>query len=107
MDTIGSGPEDRLFGKFFVDISRCRQLMKQKQVIASGSAVIYALLNEPTWSPSDLDLFVSRKSLGKHGLLDWHEFFCAEGYSLRRGVRQPSYFDGEVCLVLKIWEIFF
>lgn len=80
--TGGVTPEERLFGKYFSNIDECRSLMKRSEAIASGSAVLHALQNDPTWDPSDLDMFVSYMRLPKQGLVEWHNFFSAEGYSL-------------------------
>lgn len=88
--------EQQLFGRFFKDVVGCRVLMKEKQVIASGSAVLHALMAKPTWEPSDLDLYVSRRSQTKNGLLEWHTFFRQEGYSVAKNSRSDVYGDGEV-----------
>lgn len=73
-------PEDELFGRLFADVDACRLLMKEKQVLASGSALLRVLRPGLSWIPSDIDLYASRTSLGKEGLAEWHEFLSAEGY---------------------------
>ncbi|KAJ5346224.1 hypothetical protein N7452_004228 [Penicillium brevicompactum] len=91
----GMTPENRLFGKYFENVDGCRLLMKQKQAIASGGAVLHALELNPTWSTADLDLFVSSRKLSKQGLLEWHEFLRSEGYSLSKAT-ETAYAGGKV-----------
>lgn len=92
----GNSNEQKLFGRFFSDVDGCREHMKQKQVLASGSAVLHALLDDPTWVPSDLDLFVLRTSLGERGLLEWREYFESEGYEVSRSRGGTLYPNVEV-----------
>ncbi|KAJ5971795.1 uncharacterized protein N7479_001713 [Penicillium vulpinum] len=101
----GPRPEDQLFGKFFANVDKCRLLMKEKQVLASGSAVLHALQGSPSWVPSDLDLFVSSSSLGELGLLEWHEYLRSEGYSLVPATVKRSYSATNVSrpVVLKVF----
>lgn len=91
MDTISccvhsharsASAEQQLFGEFFGSVDGWRTLMKEKQVIASGSAILRALRPCFTWVTSELDFFISRTSLGKEGLFELHEFLSSEGYSL-------------------------
>lgn len=111
MDNIGNGinqvrgtwngdvsPEEFLFGKFFANVDGCRNLMKEKNVFASGSAVLHALQQSVTWEPSDLDLFVSKSDLGRLGMLEWHHFLRGEGYSFVNDASTSRYFRSEVSL---------
>ncbi|KRZ64195.1 hypothetical protein T10_10080 [Trichinella papuae] len=57
--------------------------MKQRQLVASGSAVLNALVDEPSSVPGgSLDFFVPQRFLGEEGLFECHEFMRGEGYSL-------------------------
>lgn len=96
--------ENKLSGKLFTNVDGCRHLMKQKQVIASGGAVLHALELNPTWSTADLDLFVSSRKLSKQGLLGWHEFLRSEGYSLLQR-KETAYARGNVRLMLQYVDI--
>lgn len=97
--------ETKLFGTFFNDVEGCRHLMKEKQVIASGSAVLFALEQCSTWSPSDLDFFVSTRSLGNQGLFNCHQFLRSEGYSLSRETREGGYFGSQVSIAVVLIKL--
>lgn len=99
MDVQSACPKQRLFGNFFVDVDGCRKLMREKQVIASGGAVLHAMLNKPFWLSNHIDLYVSRPSFGGEGILQWHGFLVAEGYSLARELRDGLHRVGKVCAV--------
>lgn len=95
----GSRPDKKLFGRFVDDVTKCRELMRRNRVLASGSALLWAFEDgEPSWVPSDLDLFVQRRLLGKDGLTCWHEFLRSEGYFFVDSRRETVYAGGEVCL---------
>lgn len=95
---VGVSVEQKMFGSFFVDVDCCRSLMRQMQVFASGSAVLRALLPSATWEPSGLDFIVSKKSLGKHGLLYWYDYLQSEGYFLQSETRDAVDLGDFVCV---------
>lgn len=72
---------ERVFGKFFANVDACRSLMKEKQVIASGSAILHALLKYPSWNPTEIEFFGSKNEVGISDNSQWHSFLINEGYS--------------------------
>lgn len=95
-DVRSTLPEEKLFGRFFKGIDCCRSLMREKRVVASGNALIQTLRPCFTWVPSEMDLFVSRSSLGNEGLLEWNDFLFNEGYSLASKPRDQPLVEGYV-----------
>lgn len=77
-----SSAEDELFGKFFGETHRCRQIMKESRAICCGSAVLLALLSATGSHSRRLEVYASRKALGRDGLLQWHQYFVSEGYEI-------------------------
>lgn len=79
-----SSLKQKIFGRFFKDIDGCLQLMKTQSAIASGSAVLHALLPDAPWEPSDLDLYVGGHTFSKSidWLLEWSDFLQGEGYEV-------------------------
>lgn len=89
-------PEVVLFGEAFNDVYRCLSLMKEKRVIASGSALFRAFRPSFTWVPLSFEFFVCRSSLGECGSSEWQEFFLSEGYALMNITRGTSNVDEQV-----------
>ena len=92
-------PKGRLFGRFFQDVDGCLEVMKTQSAIASGSAVLWALLPEAQWEPSDLDLFLGPlRVLEDTKWVDpWVDFLGSQGYELERGVEDREYHESQVC----------
>lgn len=87
----GRSLDQKLFGKFFDNVDKCRGLMRENQMVASGSAVLWSLEKLNTWLPGDLDFFVKTTSLGSDGLFDVHDFLVSEGYVLSCSNCRESY----------------
>lgn len=77
---VGPTREGRVFGHFFVDVPGCLNTMRRTKAVACGEAVLYGLLEFPTWEPSLLVLFVDSKFLDAGGLLPWFRYLKREGY---------------------------
>jgi hypothetical protein len=96
----------KLFGGSIEYVDTFRLLMRKYRALASGSAVLRLFVEDQAmrcgeqpqaWTPSDLDVYVSRRSLGAVGLLDWHVHFTeVEGMNLDDPQKQREYVDGEV-----------
>ena len=74
----------KLFGSTLQHVDAFRLLMRQYRALVAGSSVLRLFVEDQAmrcgqrprpWVPSDLDVYVSRSSLGEVGLLDWHVFF--------------------------------
>lgn len=96
----GGSVKHLVFERFFRDVDGCVRLMKTQSAIASGSAVLRALLPEASWEPSDLDLYVGdMKVYGNlHWLLPWIDFLWKEGYRLQDGEGRVQYQESQVCV---------
>jgi hypothetical protein len=98
----------KLFGGSIEYVDTFRLLMRKYRALVSGSAVLRLFVEDqavrcgqqpPSWVPSDLDVYVKRRSLGAVGLLDWHlHFTTVEGMNLDepQEKRELEYVGGEV-----------
>lgn len=75
--------EQDTFGKLFINVSKCRRLMKEKQMIASGSSLLQAIRPNFTWVENQLNFFASKDAMGSEGVLHWHDYMSSEGYLMK------------------------
>ncbi len=73
-----------LFAPTFQHVNAFRLLMMRYGALVAGSSVLRLFVEDQAmrckgqaqaWAPSDLDIYVSRFTLGEVGLVDWHVFF--------------------------------
>lgn len=98
-----------LFGQSVKDIEHLRLLMRKYNALASGSTVLHFFLNNqtkstnverPTWIPSDLDIYIEKRSLGRTGLLDWHTYLTeSEEMQLASNNKNEEQYDN-------VWEVY-
>jgi hypothetical protein len=95
----------KLFGGFIEHVDAFRLLMRKYGALVAGSSVLRLFVDDhaihsgqqaQAWVPSDLDVYVSRRSLGGVGLLDWHVHFTrAQGMTFDEQ-REQQYDGGDV-----------
>ena len=100
----------KLFGASIEYIDLFRLLMRKYGALISGSSVLRLFVEDeavrsrqqlPSWAPSDLDIYVSRASLGLLGLLEWHVHFTTVERMKRDELQRESeqeYNGGQVSL---------
>ncbi len=97
-----------LFGPIFEHVNAFRLLMMRYGALVAGSSVLRLFVDDQAmrceeqpqaWAPSDLDIYVSRFTLGEVGLVDWHVFFTLiEGMTLEvSDLKQEEQYSEEVC----------
>jgi hypothetical protein len=72
--------EQVLFGAYFNRVEEFLSFMKRYRCIASGPAVLGALLPEGTPGSPLLGLYVHKAVLGNEGCYVWHDMLRSEGY---------------------------
>src|ERR1700744_2759556 len=70
-------PEKTLLGPFVDCVDDFRMMMKKYSVVICGSTVLHLFSHSKDWTTNDLDLFVSRDSLGEQGQILWHVFLTS------------------------------
>lgn len=78
----GEVAQAKLFGPFFSNVEECLSIMKWTDTVASGSAVLYALEDAPSWKPGDLDLYMRRARTTPETHVLWSDYLRSEGYTL-------------------------
>jgi hypothetical protein len=86
--------KERLFGRFFQDIDGCFEVMRTQSAIASGSAVLHALLPSPSWEAKHIDIFVDVQE-NRDWSYSWIEYMRSQGYAM---VGQRKVLYGEVAV---------
>lgn len=103
----------KLFGGSIEYVDDFRLLMRKYRALVAGSSVLRLFVEDQAvqcgqqpqwWRPSDLDVYVSHRSLGDLGLLDWHVHFMeAEGMNLddsqEQKQKRQEYVGGQVSCV--------
>jgi hypothetical protein len=72
--------ETVLFERFFAQVDSFLLLIKEKEILASGGAVIAALEEQSVWDSSELELVAWRQRIRADGIGDCHEFLVSQGY---------------------------
>jgi hypothetical protein len=90
----------KLFAPTLQHVDAFRLLMRQYRALVAGSSVLRLFVEDQAmrsgqrpqaWVPSDLDVYVSRSSLGEVGLVDWHVFFTmVESMKLEQSDLRPE-----------------
>lgn len=89
-----------MFGPFFSDVQACLEMMKQTQVVASGSAVFGALEDNAQLKSKCLALFVQSNVHNPMCVWRCHEFLDSEGYRIDEKCDEDK--EDEVCLFGKL-----
>ncbi|KAN0074067.1 hypothetical protein V8E54_008004 [Elaphomyces granulatus] len=76
-DDDDDAPEKTLLGPFVDCVDDFRLTMKKYSVVICGSTVLHLFSQSKDWTTNDLDLFVSRDSLGEQGQILWHVFLTS------------------------------
>jgi hypothetical protein len=93
-------PEETLFGQFFQNVSQCLHFMEMNSTIAAGGPVLAAVSRDLGWRSNEIWFFSEKRTLGTEGLMQWHEYFLSQGYSL--GLVQVTHVNDEVGVLLLV-----
>lgn len=78
----GEVAQAKLFGLFFSNVEEYLSIMKWTDTVASGSTVLYALEDAPSWKPGDLDLYMQRARMTPETHVLWSDYLRSERYTL-------------------------
>lgn len=79
--------ENRLFDSFFLDVSRCLDIMRDTASVAFGSAVLRGLESNPEWDCKQMLFCVDCCPPFGDGLAVWHDFLLGQKYSLAQNAQ--------------------
>ena len=95
-EVLLDSPEGKLFGRFFRDIAKCLELMKEKNSFSTGGTVLHAFELDPIWFPKWLGFYVDNSNSEVGACPAWESYLQDEGYAFNES---KDMLDGQVSVL--------